>query len=251
MRRNVPLIVLTAACLAVVAPAATSAQTVEPLAAPAPPAASAEDMGYALGFQIGQQILAEQKEMGSPVDTSTLAAGIADAVGGGRPKLDDARFRAALAGLEATMRRKQQEMMAKMQAAAKANLEKGTAYLRAKAGEKGVTALPNGLLYEVLEEGKGPQPAADDIVTAHYAGRHIDGREFDASEPGTPIDFPLREVVPAWQQALPLMKAGSKWRIHVPPALGYGEQGSPPAIGPNEVLVFEITLVGSRPAGGR
>jgi FKBP-type peptidyl-prolyl cis-trans isomerase FklB len=45
------------------------------------------------------------------------------------------------------------------------------------------------------------------------------------------------------------MKAGSKWRIHVPPALGYGEQGSPPAIGPNEVLVFEITLVGSRSAG--
>jgi FKBP-type peptidyl-prolyl cis-trans isomerase len=56
-------------------------------------------------------------------------------------------------------------------------------------------------------------------------------------------------VVPGWQEALPLMKAGSKWRIYLPAALAYGEQGSPPAIEPNEVLVFEIHLISSRPAG--
>lgn len=222
-------------------------QPVEQLAPPGS-GASAEDMGYALGFQIGQQILADQRQIGSPTDPASLAAGLFDAITLGKPKLDEARFRAAMASLEAAMRRKQQELEEKMRGAAKANLEKGTAYLATKASEKGVTSLPGGLLYEVLQEGSGPKPGPTDVVVARYSGTHIDGRVFDATDPaGDPVSFALPEVVPAWQQALPMMKAGSKWRIHVPPALGYGEQGSPPAIEPNEVLVFEIELVGSRP----
>jgi FKBP-type peptidyl-prolyl cis-trans isomerase len=225
----------------------------EPLATPpAGPQASAEDMGYAMGFRIGQQIFAEQKQIGSPVDLAGLAAGLADAVTGKQPKLDEPKFRAALAGLEAVMRQKQREIVEKMQAAAKANLAKGAEYLKKKAAEPAVKALPSGLLYEVLKEGTGPQPTLDHMVTAHYAGTHIDGSRFDGTDPaGPPAEFPLRGVVPGWQEALPLMKAGSKWRIHLPPALGYGEEGSPPAIEPNEVLVFEIELVGSQPAPAR
>lgn len=228
--------------------------TVEPLAVPpaAAPQASAEEMGYAMGFRIGQQILAEQQQIGSPVDPAGLAAGLADSVSGKQPRLDEPKFRAALAGLEAVMRQKQREIVEKMQVAAKANLAKGTDYLKQKAAEPSVKALPSGLLYEVLKEGTGPQPTLDHVVTAHYAGTHIDGRRFDGTDPaGPPAEFPLRGVVPGWQEALPLMKAGSKWRIHLPPALGYGEEGSPPTIEPNEVLVFEIELVGSQPGPKR
>jgi FKBP-type peptidyl-prolyl cis-trans isomerase FklB len=53
----------------------------------------------------------------------------------------------------------------------------------------------------------------------------------------------VRGVVPGWQEALPRMKVGAKWKLYVPPDLGYGEEGSPPVIAPNEVLVFEIELV--------
>jgi FKBP-type peptidyl-prolyl cis-trans isomerase len=206
-------------------------------------------MGYAMGFRIGQQIRAEQQQIGSPVDEAGLAAGLADAVSGKKPRLDESQFRAAMAGLEATMRQKQQEIAVRMQAAAKANLTKGADYLKKKAAEPGVKPLPSGLLYEVLKEGSGPQPTIDDIVIAHYAGTHIDGKAFDGTDPGgEPARFPLRGVVPGWQEVLPLMKTGSKWRIHLPPSLGYGEEGSPPAIEPNEVLVFEIELVGTQPA---
>ncbi len=227
----------------------------EPLAAPAAAGAvatSAEDMGYAMGYRIGQQIAAEQQEIGSPVDQPALAAGLADAVSGKQARLTEAAFRAAMAGLETAMRQKQREIAERMQAAAKANLASGGAYLEKKSKESGVKALPSGLLYEVLVEGTGPQPTLDDVVTARYSGKHIDGKEFDGTDPaGEPAKFPLRGVVPGWQEALPLMKAGSKWRIHLPPALGYGDQGSPPTIEPNEVLVFDIELVGSQPAADK
>ena len=243
---SVVIVVMAAACC-------RGQGTVEPLAVPpAAPVAPADDMGYAMGFRIGQQILAEQRQIGSPVDAAGLAAGLADAVSGKQPKLDEPRFRAALAGLETVMRQKQREMIEKMQVAAKANLAKAEAYLKKKATDPGVKSLPSGLLYEVLTEGSGRQPTLDDVVVAHYAGTHVDGSQFDATDPkGPPAEFPLRGVVPGWQEALPLMKAGSKWRIHLPPALGYGEEGSPPNIEPNEALVFEIELVGSQPAPKR
>ncbi len=232
---------------------AVQAQVPEPLAPPgqtaADPAVSATDMGYALGYRIGEQIAAEHKEMGTPIDHAALARGLGDAVTGAKPRLDEAAFRRALAGLEAAMQRKQREFMERMRAAAKVNLEKGTKFLAENRARKGVTTLPSGLQYEVLIEGAGPKPAADHVVVAHYRGTRIDGSEFDGTDPqGEPASFPLRGVVPGWQEALPLMKAGAKWRIFLPPALGYGEQGSPPAIGPNEVLVFEIQLISSEPA---
>jgi FKBP-type peptidyl-prolyl cis-trans isomerase FklB len=227
-------------------------QGAEPLAPPAGTAAAATpaDMGYALGYRIGEQIAAEHREMGTPIDHAALARGLTDAVTAVKPRLDEAAFSRALAGLEAAMQQKQREFAERMRAAAKTNLEKGAKFLADNAARKGVTTLPSGLQYEVLVDGAGAKPAPDHVVTAHYRGTHIDGSEFDGTDPqGDPASFPLRGVVPGWQEALPLMKAGSKWRIYLPPALGYGEQGSPPAIEPNEVLVFEIQLLGSRPAG--
>ena len=245
---RLPLAVVVVSAAAVVA----HCQVPEPLAAPARPEAggdaSAADMGYALGYRIGEQIAAEHKEMGTPIDFAALAKGLADATSGAKPQIDEAGFRRALAGLEAAMQRQQREFAARMQAAAQTNLEKGRKFLAENGGRKGVTTLPSGLQYEVREEGGGPQPVADHVVVAHYKGTRIDGSEFDGTDPqGDPASFPLRGVVPGWQEALPLMKAGSKWRIYLPPELGYGQQGSPPTIEPNEVLIFEIQLIGSQP----
>ena len=109
---------LAAASMMACSSACGQTPAAEPLAAPTPAAAaaaSAQDMGYAMGFRIGQQILAEHTEMGTPVDHESLATGLSDAVSGGKSRLDEGQLRAALASLEAAMRRKQQEMAVRMQ----------------------------------------------------------------------------------------------------------------------------------------
>ena len=216
----------------------------------APLGTRAEELGYALGFRIGQRIIADHRALGTPLDPVALARGLADAVRDAPPQLDEAGFRRVLSAFEKQMEEKDRELAARMAGAAKKNLAAGQEFLAGNAKQPGVATLPSGLQYTVLKEGAGPKPTLDDVVEAHYRGTHVDGTEFDGTEPGgEPAAFPLRGVVPGWQEALPLMKAGSKWRVWLPAELGYGDAGSPPAIEPNEVLVFEIELVAIRPRG--
>jgi FKBP-type peptidyl-prolyl cis-trans isomerase FklB len=225
----------------------------------APPAAAgdrmplgtpAEELGYALGFRIGQRIIADHRAMGTPLDPAALARGLADAVRDAPPQLDEAGFRRVLTAFEKQMEDRDRELAARMAEAGKKNLAAGREFLAGNAKQPGVVTLPSGLQYAVLKEGAGPKPTLDDVVEARYRGTHVDGTEFDGTEPeGEPAAFPLRGVVPGWQEALPLMKVGSKWRVWLPPDLGYGDAGSPPAIEPNEVLVFEIELMAIRPRG--
>ena len=113
----------------------------------------------------------------------------------------------------------------------------------AENGKKpGVITTASGLQYQIIKEGSGPKPSATDKVKAIYKGELINGTVFDDSQ-GQPREFPVNGVVKGWQEALPLMATGSKWKLFVPPALGYGTMQRGPVIEPNSVLVFEIELV--------
>jgi len=82
------------------------------------------------------------------------------------------------------------------------------------------------------------------MVKVHYEGKLLDGTIFDSSvERNEPAQFPVNQVIAGWTEALQRMKVGDKWKLFVPPGLAYGEQGSPPDIGPNELLVFEVELL--------
>lgn len=86
-------------------------------------------------------------------------------------------------------------------------------------------------------------------MTVHYRGTLIDGTEFDSSyKRNKPATFNVNRVLPGWKEALPLMKAGSKWQLVVPANLAYGERGAGPRIGPNSTLVFELELISVQPA---
>ncbi len=206
-------------------------------------------LGYALGLRIGSRIAADFQTQQAPLDPAALARGLADAVLGAKPRLDEKTIAAAIERFETRMREREREFAARMVEVAKTNKAKASEFMKTNAAKQGVKTLPSGMQYEVLRAGEGPRPTADDTVSTHYRGTHVDGSEFDATDPaGEPATFPLRGVVPGWQEALPLMGVGSKWRLYVPPELGYGEEGSPPVIEPNEVLIFEIELVKILPA---
>ncbi|MCC5847136.1 MAG: FKBP-type peptidyl-prolyl cis-trans isomerase [Verrucomicrobia bacterium] len=127
--------------------------------------------------------------------------------------------------------------------AAQDNLEMGQAFLKSNADKEAVTTTDSGLQFEILESGVGDKPNATDEVTVHYTGRLLDGTVFDSSvQRGEPVNFPLDRVISGWTEGLQLMSPGAKYRFWIPANLAYG-QNAPPAIGPNQVLDFEVELI--------
>lgn len=106
---------------------------------------------------------------------------------------------------------------------------------------------PRKIVVKDIVEGKGPAAKPGDTLTVQYVGKSFStGQEFDASwDRGQPFTFQLGSgmVIPGWDDGLEGMKAGGRRELVIPPDLGYGSQGSPPAIAPDETLVFVIDLV--------
>ena len=124
-------------------------------------------------------------------------------------------------------------------------LAEGEEFLAANAAREGVTVTESGLQYEVLREGDGDTPQPGQRVTVHYRGTLPDESEFDSSYGrGEPSVFGVDNVVDGFSEALKLMKVGGHLRVVMPGDLAYGLDGRPPLIGPNQVLVFEIELLG-------
>lgn len=118
-------------------------------------------------------------------------------------------------------------------------------WLEAKGREEGVQALPAGIYYKVITEGKndGRHPSPRSVVTVHYTGRTINGKKFDSSLGGTPVAFRLSDLIEGWIIAIQRMCVGDKWEIYIPAELGYG-RFSQPGIPAGSTLIFEIELFG-------
>ena len=192
---------------------------------------SLEKFSYALGMSVSSNLI---KSGVTQMDLQTFTDGVSDTFNGEIPKLlpDEANklLEEFISGAAAGTGDK--------------NLQEGLEFLSENATKKGVVELPSGLQYKILSYGDGNLPTPADKVCCHYHGTLIDGTVFDSSvERGQPATFPVDGVIEGWIEALQLMPVGSKWRLYIPPELGYGAQGAGNVIEPNSTLIFDLELL--------
>lgn len=125
-----------------------------------------------------------------------------------------------------------------------AQKEEGIAFMAANKEKEGIVELPEGLQYQVLQEGAGAKPQVSSNIRAHYAGSLLNGKEFDSSyRRGQPFEARVNQLVKGWQIVLPMMSEGSKWRLWIPSDLGYGDRGAGAGIPGGATLVVDVELI--------
>lgn len=104
----------------------------------------------------------------------------------------------------------------------------------------------SGLYYRIETAGTGNTPRDCSSITITYKGQLTNGSVFDQST--APVNFNLSRLIMGWRNALPMLKAGGKIFLYIPPSLGYGSQDTRDTNGnvvipANSILIFEINLI--------
>jgi FKBP-type peptidyl-prolyl cis-trans isomerase len=186
-----------------------------------------EGVSYALGMRRGVQL----KRAGADVDVVVIGRGIKDVLEGKPTKIQEFEIEPLFLQAQAYGLAQQSQK----------NKIAGDAFLAKNAKTEGITVLPDGLQYRVLQAGTGEIPTTNDLIIVKYRGSSIEGREFDRN------DHFLTRInggIKGWQETLPRMKVGSKMQIFVPPDLAFGHEGEAVRqIGRDSTLIYELELI--------
>ncbi len=196
-----------------------------------------DKISYSIGVEIGTTL----KKQGIEVVADVLTKGLKDALTGAKTLMTEEEIIETLTTFRKNFIAKKQEEAKQL---GEKNKKEGEVFLAENQKKEDVKTLPSGLQYRVIKPGTGKKPKAEDMVTVHYRGTLIGGKEFDSSySHGKPATFPVNRVIPGWTEVLQLMEEGAKWEVFIPSKLAYGEQGAGNEIGPNATLIFEIELI--------
>ncbi|WP_068825094.1 FKBP-type peptidyl-prolyl cis-trans isomerase [Pseudomonas sp. BMS12] len=186
-----------------------------------------DDLAYSLGARLGERLRAEVPDL----QLDALLEGLQQAYRNEPLRLPQARIDHLLQDHEERLQEHRQTQAEQAQAR----------FLAKEKSIYGVRELAGGVLVRELRGGQGVRPSAGSRVKVTYRGELANGSLFDQSE--GPQWFRLAALIPGWQTALQEMPTGARWRVVIPAAQAYGEEGAGDLIPPNAPLVFEVELL--------
>ena len=208
------------------------------------PAPNKNDLSYALGYDLGRNLV----ESGEAVDINTVIKALQEGYGKKEPTVAVTQLRTAV---EAMQKRQMEKAKAAFDKASAENKTKSDAFLAQNKAKAGVQSLPGGVQYRVLEAGSGAKPNQASEVTLQYKGALTDGRVFVdtfSPQPGqttapAPMAIKVSEIpLVGLRDALLQMPAGARWEVVLPADKAYGNTPQSP-VGPNQAVVFDVKLV--------
>jgi FKBP-type peptidyl-prolyl cis-trans isomerase len=205
-------------------------------AAPAAPAFTDAQLVEEFGWFMGKRVGLTELEF-SAAEIAAFVKGISSAAAG-----KDTPYTLEQIGpkMDEFMQKKQAAYLGKVK---QQSLAANAAFFTKLKENKNVVELPDGLRYEIIKPGEGPNPKSTDTVKVHYHGTLIDGTVFDSSvQRNEPAEFPLDGVIPGWTEGLQKINKGGKIKLYVPPQLAYGDDGKG-GIPPGSTLIFEVELL--------
>ena len=234
---------LLAAAMAVLATGAALAQSAP---APAAPAASAATDKSTLSYAIGYDMARDLAERKVDLDMTTLIRGITEGYAKKPPTMPGDKLAAALTGFQKKMA---DQELANFEKLSRDNKAKSDAFLAANKSKPGVTALPSGVQYRVIEPGTGPKPTSASTVSVHLRGSISTGQEFAntySTANAQPASFKVSEFpLDGVKEVIQMMPVGSRWEVYIPSNRAYGDNPRSP-IGPAQAVVFDIKLISSK-----
>ncbi len=209
-------------------------------AQPAPAPVNKQVLSYAIGYDLGRD-LAEQNV---DVDINAVIRAVQEGFAKKAPAHPQQQMDQQLAGLQQRM---VAQARAEMERVARENAAKSKAFLDSNRGKAGITTLPSGIQYRVIEPGTGAKPTSASEVQMHYRGSISTGQEFAntfAQQNPTPVSFKVSEFpIAGVREILVMMPQGARWEVFLPPEKAFGNDPRSP-VGPGQALVFDISLVG-------
>lgn len=194
-----------------------------------------DSVSYAIGVSTGLGYKENLKTLpGAEANVDALIAGFVQAIKGDSTKMN----------MEEAREYMQKYFVEASAKEANKTKEEGEKFLADNKTKSGVITTESGLQYQVITEGTGAKPTAEDHVKVHYTGSLLDGTKFDSSiDRGEPAEFPVSQVIKGWTEGLQLMPVGSKYIFWIPSDLAYGDRGAGQMIKPNSTLKFEVELL--------